>query len=128
MLGGITMRKIILFSSMLLLLAVGAGAQSNSDSDGEGKTASNKMTVEGCVDGAIGNYTLTDPAGASYRLTGNTDTLKAHVGATIQVLGVVTPVMHVPGAMSEGTETQPTLSVISFTRISAVCGDTNKIP
>jgi hypothetical protein len=122
------MRRIILLGSILLLSAVWAVAQNNSDSDSESRTTSSKVTVEGCLDGAIGNYTLTDHAGASYRLTGNADTLKAHVGETMQVTGVVVPVGHVPGAMSEGTETQPTLSVISFNRISAVCGDTNKIP
>jgi hypothetical protein len=118
----------ILLGSILLLSATWAVAQIESDSENASKTISNRMTVEGCLDGAIGNYTLTDLAGASYRLAGNTDTLKAHVGETMQVMGVVTPVVHVPSAMSEGTETQPTLSVISLKRISAVCGDTNEIP
>jgi hypothetical protein len=94
-------------------------AQSNTQS---------KTTIEGCLDGAIGNYILTDRAGATYRLSGNAEQLKAHVGETIRVTGVVTPVVHVPGAMSEGTETQPTLSVISFKRVSGVCNDANNIP
>jgi hypothetical protein len=122
------MRRIILLSSILLLSTVWAAAQNDSDSDSESSTASSKMTVEGCLDGAIGNYTLTDHAGASYQLTGDLEQLKAHVGETMRVTGVVTPIVHVPGAMSEGTETQPTLSVTSLKRISTVCRDADYIP
>jgi len=122
------MRRISLLSSILLLSAVWAAAQYDSDSQSESTTVSRKATVEGCLDGAIGNYTLTDYAGVSYRITGNTEPLKAHAGETMRVTGVVTPVVHVPGAMSEGIETQPTLSVVSFQRISAVCNDASNIP
>ena len=86
------------------------------------------MTVVGCLDGAIGSYTLTNQSGATYQLTGNTEPLKSHVGETIRVTGVITPIVNVPGAMSEGTQTQPSLSVNSFQRISQVCGDVNNIP
>src|ERR1039458_8227104 len=101
---GVTMRKIILLSSIFLLLSLWAVAQYDSDSDSARKTASSKMTVEGCIEGAIGNYTLTDHAGTSYQLTGKAEELKLYVGDTMRVTGVVTPVVHVPGAMSEGTE------------------------
>jgi hypothetical protein len=63
------MRRIILLCSIILLSAVWtAVAQSGSALDSESGTTSNKITVEGCLDGAIGTYTLTDYAGASYRL------------------------------------------------------------
>ena len=121
------MRSMILLSSILLLSAVWAAAQSVSDSDRESYPPSAR-TIEGCLDAVIGNYTLTDYAGASYPLTGNTEQLKSHDGETIQVTAVVIPVVHVPGAMSEGTETRTTLSVISFKQVSSVCGDRNDIP
>jgi hypothetical protein len=54
--------------------------------------------------------------------------LKTHVGQTIWVTGIVTTVVHFPGAMSEGTKTQPTLSVISLNQVSGVCHDANDIP
>jgi len=120
------MRKIILLNAVLLLSSVWALAQY--DSDSEIRTVSRNMMVEGCVEGAIGNYTLTDKAGTSYRLTGNPDELKAHVGETVQATGVVSAIVHVPGAMSEGTDTLPTLSATSLKRVSAVCGDANSIP
>jgi hypothetical protein len=120
------MRRIILLNSILLLSAVWAvGQQYGSDSNGETKF---NMTVEGCLSDAIGNYTLTDYAGASYQLTGNTEQLKTHDGETVRVTGVVTSIVHVPGAMSEGTTTQPTLSVVSFRRISGVCREPDNIP
>jgi hypothetical protein len=94
-------------------------AQSNTQSS---------STIEGCLDGAIENYTLTDRAGATYKLIGNAEQLKIHVGETIRVTGVVTPVAHFPGAMSEGVRTQPTLSVISLHQVSGVCHEANDIP
>jgi hypothetical protein len=122
------MRGIILLCSMILLSVAWSVAQQESDSDSDNGTTSRKVTVEGCLDGAIGNYTLTDRAGASYQLTGNTEQLKAHVGETMRVTGVVTPIVHVPGAMSEGTETQPTLSVMVFKRTSGICSDADNLP
>jgi hypothetical protein len=122
------MRRIILLSSILLLSAVWAVAQYGSSSENGTETISIERSVEGCLDGAIGSYTLTDSAGASYRLTGDTEQLKPHVGETLKVTGMVTPIVHEPGAMSEGTETEPTLSIISFRRVSLLCGDTNNIP
>jgi hypothetical protein len=105
----------VLGSLIVLALSLPSMAQS---------TMQSNTTIEGCLDGAIGSYTLTDRAGASYRLTGNTALLKIHVGETVRV----TPVVHVPGAMNEGTETQPTLSVISLKRVSGICNDANSIP
>jgi hypothetical protein len=109
----------VLGSLIVLALSLPSMAQS---------TMQSNTTIEGCLDGAIGSYTLTDRAGASYRLTGNTALLKIHVGETVRVTGRVTPVVHVPGAMNEGTETQPTLSVISLKRVSGICNDANSIP
>ncbi len=122
------MRRMILLSAILLLTAVWVVAQSEGTSKNESDAPAAQMTLEGCVDGAIGNYALIDPAGASYPLTGKTEQLKNLVGDTVRVTGIVTPVVHVPGAMSEGLETQPTVSVISVKLVSEVCGDTNSIP
>jgi hypothetical protein len=110
---------LVLGALIVLALSLPVMAQSNPQSN---------TTIEGCLDGAVGNYTLTDRAGATYKLTGNAKQLNAHVGETIQVTGVITPVVHVPGAMSEGTQTQPTLSVVSLKKISGVCNDANNIP
>lgn len=122
------MRRIVLLNStVLLLLSAGWAAQDGRDLNSENKNSS-RMTIEGCLDGAIGNYTLTDNRGASYRLTGNPEQLKVHVGDTMRVTGVVTPVVNLPGAVSQGAETLPTLSIISLKQVSTVCSDANDIP
>lgn len=110
-----------MLNSILLLSAVWTVAQYGSSSDNKTGTTSREMAVQGCLDGAIGRYTLTDFAGVSYQLTGNAEQLKSHVGKTVLVTGEITPVVRVPRAMSENTETQPTLSVFSLRQISAVC-------
>ena len=58
--GGISDKRILLLSSMIPLSAVCAVGQNDSDSDSESKTTSSRMFVEECLDGATGNYTLTD--------------------------------------------------------------------
>jgi len=44
-------------------------------------------SVEGCLGGAAGSYTLTDASGKTYQLTGDTSKLAEHVGHTVQVSG-----------------------------------------
>ena len=122
------MRTISLLSLILLLSTASVVAQNNNNSDLVTQPVSSRATIVGCLDGAAGTYTLTNFSGASFQLTGSPEQLNAHVGETMQVTGIVTPVVHVPGAISEGTRTEPTLSVISFRRISGVCVDANYLP
>jgi hypothetical protein len=122
-----TMRSIFLLISILLLSAAWAVAQyENPDSDSQANAS--RVSMAGCLDGASGSYTLTDAGGAVYRLTGKTEQLKAHIGQTIRVTAMSNPVVNVPGSMSEGTQTLPTLSVISFKRLSGVCNFASNTP
>jgi hypothetical protein len=125
------MRRIILLSCILVLSTVWAVAQNDPDAPSQSTTTTTTMTVEGCLEldpnGSIGSYTLTNYGGASYQLTGSAAKLKPHVGETVRVTGMATPVVNVPGAISEGTRTQPTLSVTSIKRISGVCSDSNNV-
>jgi hypothetical protein len=45
------------------------------------------MTVEGCLSGSAGTYTLHDKAGSIYNLTGDTSKFAAHVGQEVRVTG-----------------------------------------
>jgi len=122
------MRKIVVPISVLLLSAAWAAAQSGGSYSNESPATTPvtmNVTILGCLAGDEGGYTLTDRSGATYQLTGDTGKLRAHVGHMMQVTGVSTSVMHQPGSMSEGRETQPTLSVVSFKHISSNCGDSS---
>ena len=123
------MRKILgLFSAFFLLTAC-TMAQYGGGSGNRSQPGKNLIIVEGCLGKTLGNYGLTDPAGGSYQLTGKTEKLKDHLGQTIRVTAISKPEVNVPGSMSEGPETEPTLSVISIHRLSAVCTiGTNNVP
>jgi hypothetical protein len=118
------MRRTLLPIAMLLLCATWAVAQYGGGYASQSQPDANKVSVAGCLDmsnGIPGNFILTDASGAVYQLTGKTEKLKDHVGQTIRVTAIGKPVVNVPGAMSEGTGALPTLSVISFKRLSGVC-------
>ncbi len=121
------MKRILLLSYILLLSAVWAIAQY--DAGSQSNTDSGKMTVEGCLSGTAGNFSLTDKStGTTYQLTGNTAKLQNHVGHTMQVTGTASAGTTNPaGSMSSSTEPSgaKTLNVTSFKHISATCTDSH---
>jgi len=95
------MRKLLLLLSVLLLGVAWAIAQdsttnstqgstdsSQSQHSGQARTSAGETTVEGCLSGSSGNFTLTDKHGTSYQLTGDTAKLSEHVGHEVKVTGV----------------------------------------
>jgi len=82
------------------------------------------MTVEGCLSGSSGNFTLTDKNGTAYQLTGDTAKLSEHVGHEVKVTGT----SGTAGTGASGsTETSAsgaagqTLQVTSLKHISKTC-------
>jgi hypothetical protein len=125
---GEPMKKILLLGSILLLSAVWAVAQYDSQSSSESSGAS--KTVEGCLAGSNGSFTLTDKSGTAYQLTGDTAKLDKHVGHTIQVTGTSTTSSasktstdNSSGSMSGNAEMQQTFNVTSFKHVAANCND-----
>jgi hypothetical protein len=116
------MRRILLLTSILLISTAWAVAQYESGAQAA-ETPGNAFstTIEGCLDGAAGNYSLTLPSGSIFQLSGNETWLKRHVGEMVRVWGVELPVVRTPGSMSEGTETQPTLQIQALQRLSGAC-------
>ena len=126
------MRQVLLFVSVLLLGLSWAVAQDNtssspSSSASSGQTShtssSGQMTVEGCLSGSNGNFTLTDKNGMSYQLTGDTAKLSEHVGHEIKVTGTSgssTGAESSTGAAS-GTASAQSLQVSSVKHISKTC-------
>jgi len=89
------MRQMFLLLSVLLLglswaLAQNSTSSANS-STAAGQTshasASREASVEGCLSGSNGSYTLTDKNGMTYQLTGDTAKLSEHVGHEVRITG-----------------------------------------
>jgi hypothetical protein len=122
------MRRILLLSSILLVSAAWAAAQVNSGSSSGSPAANqdtNRVTVQGCLEGEVGEFSLMDRLGTSYQLTGNTEKMNDNVGHTVKVTGVKPSGLPAPGSMAANADTEtdasPSLSVISFEDVSPSC-------
>jgi hypothetical protein len=126
------MQRLLLLSSVLLLGTCWAMAQDSTpagqndstqstpaqSSSGQGMAAS--QTIEGCLSGANGKYTLTDQQGTSYDLTGNTAKLADHVGHEVKITGVTSSGSSGTATSSDSSSGQ-TLQVNSFKHVSKTC-------
>jgi hypothetical protein len=119
------MYKTLLLSLVLLTSAAWLQAQAYPQS-APTQTPQSKaghMTVEGCLQGSDGNYTLTADSGTIYQLTGNTAELKEHIGHEVQITGNSSG----PSAASSSSESaaggsqQATLEVKSMKHIAKTC-------
>jgi hypothetical protein len=121
------MKRLLLLGSILLLSAVFALAQYGSQPSGTASSDLSMTTIQGCLAGSTGSYSLTDKSGTTYQLTGDTAKLQAHVGHTISVTGTTTPsagsasAAGQSGSMSAPADGQPTFSVTSFKHVSPSC-------
>ena len=77
------------------------------------------MTVEGCLSGSNGNFTLTDKNGMAYQLTGDSSTLSEHVGHEVKVTGMSSSSASGSSASTGGSG--QTLQVSSVKHISKTC-------
>lgn len=140
------MRQILLVLSLLLLGMTWAAAQDSSQSSpstagqssagsgsdssamaagsGRQSAAGAQTTVEGCLSGSNGNFTLTDKNGMSYQLTGDTAKLSEHVGHEVKVTGTSSAGGGATGgesASSTGAGAASSLQVSSVKHISKTC-------
>jgi hypothetical protein len=81
------MRQIFLLLSVLVLGLSWAVAQDSTSGQTSRTGAGGQMTVEGCLSGSNGNFTLTDKNGMAYQLTGDTAKLTEHVGHEVKITG-----------------------------------------
>ena len=142
------MRRVLLMASIMLLGLSWAVAQSSSTPSsypdgaqqgaGQDSTATaassgrqshtgagGQMTVEGCLSGSDGNFTLMAKDGTSYQLTGDTATLSEHVGHEVKVTGMSSSggsgsSASANGGASAGGSGQ-TLQVSSVKHVSKTC-------
>ena len=84
------MRKTVMLTLLLLISAVWLQAQSgypgSDTSQNSGKTSS-LTTIEGCLQSANGEYTLTDNTGTIHQLSGGANKLGHQVGRQIEITG-----------------------------------------
>jgi hypothetical protein len=62
-------------------------SQSGSDAGQAAGASGAHQSVEGCLSGSDGKYTLTDKQGTAYQLTGDTSKLAEHVGHEVKITG-----------------------------------------
>ncbi len=75
------------------------------------------QTVEGCLGGAVGSFTLTDGSGKTYQLVGDTSKLSEHVGHMVRITG--SEEGRAAGTAPAGA--QPTFTVKNVKMISSSC-------
>jgi hypothetical protein len=134
------MRQIFLLVSILLLGLTWAIAQdsasSPSASPGQSSASSGQMsrsssggetTVQGCLSGSNGSYTLSDKNGNTYQLTGDTAKLSQHVGHEVRITGTTgsasgsTSSTGAAGSTAGAAGAQQTLQVTSVKHVSKSC-------
>jgi hypothetical protein len=137
------MRQVFLFLSVLLLgvsWAVAQGtsptspstsssdssAQTSSQSSASQTSAGGETTVEGCLSGSSGSYTLAAKDGTTYQLTGDTAKLSEHVGHEVKITGTANSAASSPssGAASSSagsTSSEKSLQVSAVKHVSKTC-------
>jgi len=105
---------------------------------GQLNPASQQQTIEGCLMGSDGNFTLTDSTGVKFKLSGNTSRLSSHLEHQIGVTGKVaspnsettnspTSTDTSTGTQGTGTATKQgvvqTFHVSKVTKIAGACED-----
>jgi hypothetical protein len=89
-------------------------------------------SLEGCLGGSAGKYTVVDKAGTTYQLQlpagADTSKLDAHLGQEIRVTGTMsnatdsTSSAAAAGAARAGSAGQPSISVTKIDKIADTCG------
>jgi len=113
------MRQILVLSVLLLGMSW-AAAQNSSPSTQKGSTTAGagSHTVEGCLSGSDGKYTLTDMHGKTFELTGDTSKLAEHVGHEVKITGTESSGA---GSASSAGGSEMSLDVSSVKHISKTC-------
>lgn len=139
-----SMRKILVLSSIALLYASLGWAQDSSAQSSTSTASSssaNSGAIQGCLNGSDGNYTLTqDSTGTVFKLVGNADVLKEHVGHEVAVTGQMAgdpssstsapdqQASPSSGSADTNTSGTSTLQVSDVKMISRHCGSESNAP
>ncbi|MGA8540861.1 MAG: hypothetical protein WB566_15265 [Terriglobales bacterium] len=86
--------------------------------------AGGEQSVQGCLSGSDGNYTLMAKNGTHYKLTGDTAKLAEHIGHEMKITGTVSSASTSPNNDSSAGTTASSggeIQVTSFKHISKTC-------
>jgi hypothetical protein len=131
------MYKTLLLTLVLVLSAAWVAAQSQDPqsasgspqqgSSQKGNASAGQMSVQGCLQGSGGNFTLMADSGTTYQLTGDTAKLSKHVGHQVEITGSTSGA----GASASGSGSgmsqsssaggSQTLTVEKMKHVSATC-------
>ena len=119
------MTKIVMLA--VALLASIAWLEAQQYPPDTSKQTGSRQTIEGCLQGSDGNFTLTDSSGTTYQLQGDTAKLTEHVGHEVQITGSTSGgAGDSANSASAGATSQPSLNVKSIKHVSKTCKSTNK--
>jgi hypothetical protein len=129
------MKKCLLLAGLALILASFGWAQQADQTD----STAHLGTVRGCLGGSEGNYTLTqDKSGTMFRLVGNDDLLKGHLGYEVLVTGQLSAGEAAASTDEQGAGNTPannsaasstsdnTIQVSNITMVSKTCTTGNR--
>ena len=100
--------------------ATSGSSQSSSGQMGS-ESSGSKQSVEGCLSGSDGKYTLTDKQGTTYQLTGDTSKLAEHVGHEVKITGSSSGAGSASAGSSASSGGGQTLDVKSVKHVSKTC-------
>jgi hypothetical protein len=90
----------------------------NAQASSQATAADPEKSIEGCLAGASGSFTLTDSSGKTYQLAGDTAKLGEHVGHTVRISGSEKGAGADAGAPASA---QPTFTVQKVKMVSPNC-------
>lgn len=126
--------KKFLFAAAVIWLCGSFGWAQQSDQSVGSSSQAQVSTVRGCLGGTDGGYTLTqDQSGTRFRLVGNDDQLKSHMGQEVLVTGQLPNAAPAPSAAGEnsssGSSTSGNVIQVSDVRVvSKTCASGNAAP
>lgn len=121
------MRPMLLLSVLLLgvswAVAQNTAAQpGQKDSSRTATSTGSQTSVEGCLGGSDGKYTLTDKDGKTFSLTGDTSKLAEHVGHEVKITGTESAGgAGASGASAGMSNSQSTLEVSAVKHVAKTC-------
>src|SRR5882757_4526412 len=119
------MTKVLMLASVLLLSTAWLPAQNPppAGNPSDHPTSAHASTVQGCLQGSAGNFTVTDNSGTTYLIQGDTSTIGEHVGHEVKITGTTSSPSS-DADKSASSQTQPIIRLQDLQHVSKTCKST----